>query len=309
MFGSTMTPSIKTVALTGSTGSLGSKILAALFESAEFNVTVVVRKPGAPLTPGVTVKVADFSSVESLAEAFQGQDAIIDATSGPDFTVNIRIIDAAVMAGVSRIIPAEFSADPENSKARTMPVFQGKDTTFRHLKNLANEGKITYTTISNGAFVDWCLGNGFMNIDIHNKTIQLMNGGTLVVPWTALGSVAKATVQALRLESAKNRSFFIHSFQKSQKEVADLAKEALGSEGWETTTLNMDEVLASAMAQMQAGNVNMQVIGDMIRFINSTKGYCGVWERDDNAILGVSTMSNEEIKELIKKIAGSKKEE
>ncbi|KAH7118023.1 hypothetical protein B0J11DRAFT_592605 [Dendryphion nanum] len=302
-----MNRSIKKVVLAGATGTLGSLILSILSQSVEFEVTVVVRRTNATFPSRVTVKVADFNSVSSLTEAFEDQDAVIDATSGSDPGVNIRIIDAAVRARVYRIIPAEFSVDPENAKARSMPVFQGKDKAFHHVQELASEDKITYTTISNGAFMDWCLRTGFLSLDIHSKKVELMNGGTLVIPWTLLESVAKATVEVLRLKDAKNRSFFIYSVQKSQKEMADLAKEALGPEGWETTTIDMEKVIEGAMMECKAGNFNVQVIGDMIRYINSTEGYSGAWKNDDNEVLGVPTMSDEEVRQLITKIAREKK--
>lgn len=275
--------------------------------SGKFNVTGVVRKDGAPSPSGVTVRVADFNSVLSLTEAFEGQDAVIDATSSPDPEVNIRIIDAAVSAGVYRIIPAEFSVDPENAKARSMPVFQGKSKTFHYVRKVANEKRVTYTTISNGGFMDWSLRNGFLNIDIYNKKVELMNDGTLVIPWTLLDSVGKAVVQVLlRLEETKNRSCYIHSIYKSQKEMADLAKEALGPEGWQTTSVDMEKVLERAMAELKAGNLNMQVIGDMIRYVNATEGYSGPWKNDDNELLGVPRMSDEEVKQLIRQLASEK---
>ncbi|EXK77744.1 hypothetical protein FOQG_17559 [Fusarium oxysporum f. sp. raphani 54005] len=47
----------------------------------------------------------------------------------------------------------------------------------------------------------------------------------------------------------------------------------------------------------------MQVIGDIIRFSISTPGYIDRLEKTDNDLLGVKAMSDEDVKELIRKIA------
>jgi hypothetical protein len=52
---------------------------------------------------GVTVKVVDFGSTESLSVAIQGQDAVIDNTFTEDVETPLRLIDAAAVSGVYRL--------------------------------------------------------------------------------------------------------------------------------------------------------------------------------------------------------------
>lgn len=301
-----MAPQIKNVALAGSSGSLGSHILTALLANESFNVTILVRKPPTSVPSNVKVNEVDFDSIASITEALKGQDALVDASSNPaDPTLAIRMIDAAVAAGIYRIIPSEFSSDPENSKARALPPFMGKSQAYTHIQKLGSENKITWTAVSNNAFFDWGLRMAFVGIDLKGKKIDYMNDGTMVIPWTLLSSVGTAVANILsKPEETKNRVCYIYDVKKSQKEVADLAKSAVGSEGWQEQKLDMDKVLGEAMTELQAGNVNFKVIGDMIRYSISTPGFVEVPKKDDNALLGVKALSDEEIKQVIKKIAG-----
>ncbi|KAH6714978.1 hypothetical protein DL95DRAFT_479692 [Leptodontidium sp. 2 PMI_412] len=300
-----MAPEIKNVVLAGPSGSLGSHILRALLAQNLFDVTVLVRKPRDDLPSSVKVKVVDFDSVASLSEALKGKDALVDATSNPaDPTLSIRLVDAAVAAGVYRILPAEFSSDPENSKARHLPPFQGKSQAYKYIQKLGRENKITWTAVSNHALFDWGLRMGFVGIDLAGKKIDYMNDGTLVIPWTLMSSVGTAVANILlRPEETRNRVCYIYDILKSQKEVADLTKSALGNEGWQEQKLDMDKVFEEAMTELQAGNVTFKVIGDMIRFSISTPGFVEVPEKDDNELLGVKLLSDEEVKQSIKQIA------
>ncbi|KAM6517710.1 hypothetical protein FSOLCH5_008677 [Fusarium solani] len=302
-----MAHQIKNVALAGASGSLGSCILQALVRTGRFNVTVLARKTMDDVPSGAVVQVVDFESASALTAALKGQDALIDATSAPDPSVAIRLMDAAAAAGVYRMIPSEFSSDPANPKGRSLAPFQGKVKALEHIQKLADDGKITWTAISNHAFLDWGLRMTFLGIDLGNRKISYLNGGNTVVPHTILASVATAVANALsKPEETKNRICYICNRQMTQRELVQLVKQALGDQGWESEDLDMSQVFEKAMAQLQAGQVNWQVIGDIIRFSISTPGYVKRLEKTDNELLGVEEMSDEQVVALVKEIAGEK---
>jgi uncharacterized protein YbjT (DUF2867 family) len=116
-----MTKTITKVALAGASGSLGSKTLAALLDQG-FKVTILTRSLK-EFPAGVTVKVVDFGSTESLSVAIQGQDAVIDNTFTEDVETPLRLIDAAAVSGVYRFITSDYGLDPEIPGIRDMPVF------------------------------------------------------------------------------------------------------------------------------------------------------------------------------------------
>ncbi|PSN67060.1 NAD(P)-binding protein [Corynespora cassiicola Philippines] len=292
---------IKNVALAGASGTLGSTILNDLVQDGNFNVTVLVRKQVQTLPASVSAKLVNTDSAESIIDALRGQDAFIDATFAPeDPNLTTRLIDAAAAAGVYRILPGEYTLDPQIAEARHPLVYHGKNQAYERAKKLAADGKTTYTTISNSAFLDWNLRTGFININLHDKKVQYMNDGTFPFPWTHVSSVSKAVVNALRKpEQTENRSFYISNVVKSQRQMVDLVKEVVGTEGWEETTLDMDQVLKKAIAELEAGKVNFQNFGDVVRWSISTV-HSPRWEQqDDNRLLGVKEMTDDEIRRVV----------
>ncbi|KAK6209709.1 isoflavone reductase [Colletotrichum tabaci] len=291
------------ILLLGSTGSLGTKVLEALIANGSFEVAVLLRK-ALPETPsGVKATVVDFDSADALTASMRGQDVVIDATAAADPQVSIRLMDAAASAGVKRFIPSEFGIDYTNRKVRSLPVFQGKDAAMHHLQKLAGDGRLSFTAISNYAFLDWALWTGFLNIDLANKKVDLMNDGSVRMYCTVLSSVATAVVTSiLKSEETKNRICYIYNIHKSQAELAALAQEALGAEGWQTTSTDMDKAFENARAEWSAGHISPQVAGDIIRYAASTPGFVEILEHDDNDLLNVSPLTDEEVKQIIKEV-------
>jgi putative NADH-flavin reductase len=283
-------------------GNVGSPVLTSLLE-AGFNVTVIARKGGRSFPAGVSMKVVNTDSVAAITEALRGQDAVVDATSGPDPGLPGRIVEAAAAAGVYRIILGEFSVDPEDRVARSPLVHHGKNQAFQRVKELAAEGRITWTAVCNGAFLDWNLRTGFINVDIRKKKVQYINDGELPFAWTMLSSVGTATANVLKkAQETENRCFYISSVIKSQKQMVELAKETLGSDGWDETRQDMNQRLKDATESMMAGKVDLDVIGDMIRWSAGTVP-APRWEQlDDNKLLGVERMSDDEVRKLIQEI-------
>lgn len=284
-------------------GNIGRNVLPHLI-FANFKVTVITRRDGAEIPPNVEQRVVNYNSLESLTEALKGQDAVIDATSVSDPAIAIRIIDAAVAAGVSRFISAEFSADPRALNARSLSVSYVKRTSFEHLEQLAKDNRISFTAVSNSAFLDWNLETESMNTDVGKKTVQLLGKGNVVIPWTLLNEVGQATTNVLlNLEETRNRVVYTYDTQKSQVQMLDLAKQTLGDNNWEETTLDMEAVFQEALSRFSAGIINIQVISDMIRYSNSRADFAGPFTANDNSVLGVRTLEDSEIVALIKEIA------
>lgn len=245
------------------------------------------------------------ASADILTQEFEGHDAVIDITSIPDPAVSIRLVDAAIAAGVRRFIPSEFSHSPSNAKARALSLWIGKNLVYQHITKLADEGKITFTSISNGGFVEFVLKTGMVGIDLTAKTVRLMNDGNVKFPWTSLPAIGEAIANALvNHEETKNQSYCIYSFLKSQQEVVELAKRAIGSEGWQTSTVDVNQAFEQAMGKVKLGAIDMEVIGDILRYTLSTPGYIQEVKKEDNEALGVKIWTDEEIIQVIKDVAG-----
>ncbi|KAF6840307.1 isoflavone reductase family protein [Colletotrichum plurivorum] len=299
-----MAPKIQKVAIAGATGNVGTSVLKVLLQDG-FKVTVLTRKQRS-LPDGVEVKVVDYSSPDALKAALQGHEAFVDCTLVQDDTPT-RMMDAAAAAGIYRYIPSDFSLDFNNPKPHTLPIWFKKDANDKHLLAKCKKTGMTWSIICNGAFLDFTLRTGFLNIDIYGKKVEYLDEGNNVISWTTLENVGQAVSGTLRHPAeTENRPVYVHSTYKSQRQMADLCKAALGSDGWAESKSNMKEKLAWAMKEIQTGNFGLPVLGTMIQYANSRPDFSSPWPQDDNPLLGVKEISDDELKELIKKLAAER---
>lgn len=96
-----------TIGVTGSTGQLGRLVIAALNEKVPASEIVALARNAAKAADlGVTVREADYGSVERLKAALQGVDTLLLISSsevGQRAAQHRNVIQAAQAAGVSRI--------------------------------------------------------------------------------------------------------------------------------------------------------------------------------------------------------------
>ncbi|KAJ7583069.1 hypothetical protein C8J56DRAFT_240424 [Mycena floridula] len=132
--------SIKNVLLVGVSGSLGSAILNAFIASEKFNLTVLSREDSTATFPSQfqVIKV-DYGSQAALVNAMKGQDAAVLSLNIPNGDelekVHDTLVDAAIQAGVSHIIPANFTADISKPPGSLEPVFASKVRSEARLQN------------------------------------------------------------------------------------------------------------------------------------------------------------------------------
>jgi hypothetical protein len=215
------------------------------------------------------------------------------------------VADAAIAAGVSRYIPADYGMDPDNANIAGLPVFGLKATIYQYLKEKvasgACGGKFSYTLVANGPFLDQNIRYKFLGLDLNAKTAEMFDGGDNPVPTTTVADVGKATANTmLHPEETKNRVVYVASVKAlTQRKLFELAKDALGGE-WKEEKVDIQKRFDEAIAAMKAGNVSMGVFMAQIQYAIARKEYCSPWEKDDNELLGIEEMSDEEIKEMIK---------
>jgi hypothetical protein len=102
---------------------------------------------------GVKLLKTDYTH-ESLVTALKGQDAVVSAIGGAGVSVQTKVIDAAIAAGVKRFIPSEFGSDTTNPL--TLEYFPGWAQKVEIRKYLeSKQDQIEYTAIFNGLFFDW----------------------------------------------------------------------------------------------------------------------------------------------------------
>ncbi|KAL1297269.1 hypothetical protein AAFC00_004828 [Neodothiora populina] len=290
----------QTVAIAGATGNLGPSVLNALAAAGTFKITVLSRKATIPNLPsGVTVAQVDYSSHSSLVSALKGHDALVSVIS--DFDSQPALIDAAIEAGVSRFIPSEFGSDSfGNENARKLPVFGGKVKTQEYLAS--KKDQISYSFVINGAFLDWGIMVGFVISPKDEAENKIYDDGDRKRSMTLLSDVGKAVVGVLNHpEETKNKALYIQSAAVSQNQLLDIAqkiKPGLKVVRKAVDTADVEKNSYGILGQGKDANIGEAMIGFIIVSI-FRDGYGGLFEKNDNELLGVKSLSEEELVKVV----------
>ncbi|KAA8647843.1 hypothetical protein EYZ11_003619 [Aspergillus tanneri] len=294
---------IQNVVIAGATGNLGGAILSALLSSGRFNVTAFSRDGSKSVPSGVTCIQVDYDSIPNLASHLAGQDAVVSVLGTLAMDAQKNLIQAAANAKVTRFIPSEFGSDLENAENRSFPVFAGKVESQNILKSLADEGRMTYTFVSNGAFLDWGLKVGFI-LDLKNRKAVLHDGGNRKFSATTLATVGKTVVGILtHAEETKNRLVKVSEFGSTLKELLQLSQSITGADGWDITVSDTAVATKKAMELVKQGVYTDE---SMFPFVfKAIWGYenGGFYSENDNELLGIEQLSLPNVKEIILKIA------
>ena len=232
-----MSAPIEKVLIAGATGSVGAPILKALLEEPSFNITILSRATSSATFPdGIPVKkVSDDFTTAELTEAFQGQDAVVVAISTTPVTKDgkdglaFRLIDAAVSAGVRRFIPSEYGANNLDPRARSLvPVYDRKGEMLEYLIRKANDsqGKLTWTSISCGSWLDWGLdptkSGNFLGIDVKARKATIYDSGNSRFAVTTSTNTGLAVVRALtHADLTANKQVFLSDFITTPRAIVD----------------------------------------------------------------------------------------
>ena len=284
---------IKTVALAGASGNLGPAVLDQLLK-ANFTVTVLARADSKSAFPAsVQVARVDYDSSESLTKALQGQDALVSTLASLAVSRQKRMIDAAVVAGVKRILPSEFGSDTLNPKTRGFPVYKDKVEMQEYLVKLAEEGKVTYTLILNSAFFDWALKVGFLLGESYD-------GGERPFSTTTLATIGKAVAASLKkAEETENKAVYVHDAVVTQKQVGAMVEKATGKK-WEAQDYSTAQIEKEAYAEL--GKEKPDYRSAMFGFLKNAmfrEGYGGEFKTTDNELLGIKMMDEKEIEAVV----------
>jgi nucleoside-diphosphate-sugar epimerase len=302
--------SIKRVALAGVNGNLGSAILKELLKSGLFEVTVLTRESSThTFPPEVKVAKVDYTHLDSLASALQGQDALVSAVASLAVLSQRLLIDAAVQAGVKRIIPSEFGCDLKNPKARALPVYANKVRIEEYLKELAIKGATSYTLIFTGAFLDYGLRHGnFLNFQ--ERKAEIYDGGDQLFSTSRLATVGKAVRRVLtHPRETADRAVWVKDIDISQNQLLKLAQLLTPGEEWEVKHVNTAELEKQSLEEIQKKEVGPQtMLGFLKRAIFSPE-YGNKFEHVHNEVLGIKGITGPDLEELMASIFGRKESE
>ncbi|PNY25461.1 Uncharacterized protein TCAP_04595 [Tolypocladium capitatum] len=294
---------IKNVAIVGASGSLGSAVFKQLVASGKFNIKVL-RRNGSTSTfaPGTDVVDVDFDSIDSVKAALAGQDAVVAPLGTSGFGIQTTLIDAAIAAGVQRFLPSEFGADLSNPNARQLPVFADKIKVADYLVEKSKTTPLTYTLVSNGAFLDWGLRNRFIINAIDFKT-TVFDGGNALFSTTALPSVGDAVVGILsHPEETKNRRVYVEDLKLSQNQLLGLAKQVAPEKPWEVVEDSLAAATTKANERLAQGLFDFETFMPYINRASFDPEFGCNFQKPENELLGLKGKTEADVIELLKQV-------
>lgn len=294
---------IKNVALIGAAGGLGPTVLNKVVASGVFTVTVLRREGSKSAYPaGITVVDVDFESPDALKAALAGQDAVISLVGVPGLAAQTQVIDAAIAAGVKRFIPSDFGSDLDNPLARKLPVFAHKVQVADYLAEKSRETALTYTLVSNAAFLDWGLERHFL-LNTADYKPALYDGGNTIFSATTLDSVGDAVVSILKHpEETKNRRVYIENIKISQNRLLALAQQVAPGKPWLPQQVSIDAIVKEADEKLAKGDYAPEnFIPYLFRALNDP-AYGPSFQKTDNELLGIKSVDENYVIELFKRI-------
>ncbi|KAF9732614.1 hypothetical protein PMIN06_009511 [Paraphaeosphaeria minitans] len=312
--------SIRNVAWYG-TGQLGSQILKYLASAQKFTITVLVRRDPTSysnLPENITLKQIDLADHSSLVNALSGNDAMVVFTSMAPYNdmdgIQLKLINAAMEAGVKLFVPSEWGPDTAGGNGATSyrigpdtlpptPIIGMKRVVHNYLLARSGEGKINFATLHAGNML--LNAGAFATIDVRKRTAILPDGGRHPFSITSKETLGTALINLLSMyPKIKNTFLYICDGEATMNEVVLALQEASTSkEQWEISSYSIKEKKEEADANLKEGKMSL---ADFIGVLGVPfTGGLTVWKNPDNSRLGLEEPSSAKSREIVNKVARS----
>jgi len=238
---------IKNVMIMGAGGLFGSHVLDALSAETSFNLSILARKSSKATYPSKfqVHTIDEDSPTDQLIKAFRGQDALVNVLPGRPLSVHLRMIDAAIEAGVQRFIPTEYGNNTCSAASEFVELYGEKAKVIAHLKSRQDTG-LTWTAIHTGQFFDWGLEAGWLDYDLKAKRARIFDSGKTKWSTTTIDTAAATIVRVLlKPDATANRAVHVASFTVSQEEVLEALEKASGV-AWQVEKITSSQALKKA---------------------------------------------------------------
>lgn len=220
----------KIIVVAGATGNLGGNIISALLDKGAV-VHAIVRSTSDNTKikelEGLGVKVfkVNMADVQEVSKACMGASCVVSALAGlRDVIIDTQkiLLDAAIVAGVPRFIPSDYSLD-------FTPFLHGENRNLdyrREFHDYLNNSTIASTSIFNGAFADMITGQ--MPLILFKQKIVLYWGNAdHKMIFTSVKDTARYTAN-VALDDASPRMLKIAGDQISPREIRTAVSEISG---------------------------------------------------------------------------------
>ncbi|ORY17212.1 hypothetical protein BCR34DRAFT_505989 [Clohesyomyces aquaticus] len=301
---------LNNIAILGPRGNVGTAIINELLkDGTRFSITGISREhsPYQPLSDsGIVAKNIDYESLSALTEAFNGQDAVVNCTTGgsTQYDASKLIINAAVAAGVKFYFANEYVGNIHREEYRRLPeAFVGAKIRVReYLEELGRNGKIQWTALNGGPFFDMWLMKGPAGFNVRDRRARIYGSGNTPLHWTPLPTIALAAANMLRNPAPiANRAIHISTVPGlSQNVILSTLESILGGK-FAVEHVDIDKIHNNALIALERGELGKAMKGLTVghQFYEGQRGSVdGV--TIDNELVGVHSVSVEDaIKQAI----------
>jgi uncharacterized protein YbjT (DUF2867 family) len=288
------------------TGTLGRVILSKLLGAKEFDIRVISRQGSSSTIPtGAEAVQVDYDSQASLVSAIRGFDTVINVVSTMATKGHFAILDAVLEAQIPRYYPADFgSRPPAEGRAvqllKMMPPLDVSRTIHDRIQNAVLEGKLTYTSLRGGAWIETVLQLPLM-YSIAERKFFMHNYPDVEFSFASKDVYATALLNVLRLpdEETKNRCYEVELFRVSQQRTLELLREALPDVSFEVVSVDIEVRFGKAMEAMRSGTMSPEVHAGIMSKICLDPDAAPLPGRNDNKTVGVKHATDEDFKGLL----------
>jgi hypothetical protein len=254
--------------------------------------------------PETNVCKVDYSSLDSLVVALNGQDALVSTVATLAVPSQRLLIDAAVKAGVKRVIPSEFGCDLKNPKNRALPVYAAKVEIETYLNELAEKGLISYTLVYNGPFLDWGLRNGFF-LNFNERKADIYDGGDNLFSVSRLATAGKAVRRILtHPRETADRAVWVKDMDISQNQLIKLAQSLTPGEEWDLKAVNTSDLMKASLEEIEKNMVGPTTMLGLIARAVFCPEHGNKFENVHNSTLGIRGITGPDLEELFASIFG-----
>ncbi|CAI9632820.1 hypothetical protein GT037_009435 [Alternaria burnsii] len=239
---------------------------------------------------------SDYTST-SLQSAMAGQDLVISTMSGGDSDQQICIIDAAVAAGVKRLIPDEFSHDSMNEHIQgRIPKYAGRAKVIAHLQKISKDHPdFKWTAIATGYTLDTQLISGNMGFDMEWHSATIHGTGIEPFPASSLERVGQIVVRIIQhWDEIKNQYIYAAGMITSANEVLRSVEKATGHE-FTVGNYDVEECIAEGQKRIEKGypDSGMFLLERSVLYDKTLEASKPFKDRSANSIMGLTPESVE----------------
>lgn len=278
-----------------------------LLSPSAFSITILTRSASKtslkyPSNPSIQIVEADYTSPNTLAPSLHGQDAVVSLINRSEQDAQMLVIDATVLAGVPRFIPSCFGVGREHHEIlRKYPAFFGKTEMEDRVLAEAEKGVFNFTGIHTSLLFDWAISMGvFLNCKDKGVTM-VFDGGDVRLSLTLLDDAGKAAVAALeKPEETRNQFLKVQSKVVTQNQMLEWGKEVRPDKEWERREVDTEVLEKQSWEKWEKGDRSREVQRGFMPRTSFGLGL-GLFKDVANELLGVRVMSDEEVKDLIRR--------